>query len=293
MNANNNAIKDEVADKVTEANIFLETIKKKIIELVTEFGFKLIFAIIVLYIGHRIIKYIDKIVKRVLERSQIEDTVTSFLISLTNILLKVLLYISIANIVGVKDSSFVAILGTAGLTIGLALKDSLSNFGGGILILLLKPFKVGDYIKEDSNGNEGIVEEIDIFYTKLVTRDNKVIVIPNGKLSNDSITNFSKKKIRRVDIVIGVDYSENIKRVKEILNDIVRRHHLILKKPDYLINVGELADNSVNFLVYIWCKREDYFTVKFDLLEEIKNRFDEEEVKIPFPQMDIHMLSNK
>ncbi|MFP4697429.1 MAG: mechanosensitive ion channel family protein [Eubacteriales bacterium] len=269
-----------------------DTFKQQIVSFVTKYGVLLIVSLIVLLIGLKLIKYTVKLTKKLLDKYQVEGSVNTFLVSLLSVILKIILVIFVASILGAPVTSFVAILGTAGLAIGLALQGSLSNFAGGVLILILKPFKVGDYIKEDANGNEGIVEAIDIFYTTLKTLDNKVVVIPNGNLSNNSITNYSKKETRRVDLTVGVGYKDDLSKVKEALQDVVNKHPLILTDPESSVSVSELGDSSVNFLILVWCKTEDYWTVKSELTEQVKKRFDEEGINIPYPQMDVHMIQS-
>jgi small conductance mechanosensitive channel len=273
---------------VEQGNI--SRIRETVLEYVTRYGIKILICLLVLVVGLKLIKYVVKLLNRVLEKSHIDGSVNSFLLSLTNILLKILLFVFTANILGAPVASFVAILGTAGLAVGLALQGSLSNFAGGVLILILKPFSVGDYIKEDAKGNEGTVESIDIFYTTLKTRDNKVVVIPNGILSNNSIMNFSKKETRRIDITVGVGYKEDIYKVKRILKDLLDRHPLILQDPESSVNLVELGECSVDFLILAWAKSEDFWAVKCEVMEQIKQRLDEEGVNIPYPQMDVHVI---
>ena len=188
---------------------------------------------------------------------------------------------------GVDLASITAVVASAGVAIGLALQGSLSNFAGGFIILLLRPFKVGDYIATSSY--EGGVEKIDLFYTHLVTVDNKEILIPNGTLSNGSLINYSSKDTRRVDLKFGVAYDADILHVRRVLNDIVSKHKLILHHPEPFIGIVEHADSSVNFAVRVWCNTPDYWKIYFDLLEEVKLRFDDEEINFPYPQMDVHL----
>jgi small conductance mechanosensitive channel len=193
--------------------------------------------------------------------------------------------------VGIATTSFVAILGAAGLAIGLALQGSLANFAGGVLILLFKPFKVGDYI--EAQGYSGTVNEIQIFNTILKSLDNKTIIIPNGNLSNDCITNYSTEPLRRVDFVFGIGYEDDIKKAKEVLLTIIKSDSRVLKEPEPFVSIGELGDSSVNFTVRVWCNKEAYWDVYFDMFEKVKLEFDKQGISIPFPQRDVHLYQTK
>ncbi|TSA28180.1 mechanosensitive ion channel family protein, partial [bacterium] len=211
-----------------------------------------------------------------------------FLISMITVLLKVLLFISVASMVGIATTSFIAILGAATFAIGLALQGGMSNFAGGVLILLLKPFKVGDTI--EAQGFVGKVHEIQIFNTIMKTFDNKMIYIPNGSLSNGSITNYSKEPIRRVDMTFGIGYDDDIKRAKEVLAGLIKEDARILKDPAPLIAVSSLGDSSVNFALKVWCDTAEYWNIYFDMQEKVKLTFDQENISIPFPQTDVHLF---
>lgn len=249
------------------------------------YGMKLILAIGVFLIGLKIIKYLARGVDKALKKSKIDTSLESFILSLTKIIFKILLFIVVISMVGVQTTSFVAIIGSAGLAIGLALQGSLANFAGGVLIIVLKPFKVGDYI--EAAGYAGTVKEIQVFYTVLITPDNRTIIIPNGSLSNSSAVNYSVMDTRRVDLIFGVGYEEDINKVKEILNGIAQEHKLVLKDPEPFIRVGEHGDSSVNFFVRVWCNSGDYWTVYHDLIEIVKIKFDEKDINIPYPHMDV------
>ncbi|MDD3298666.1 MAG: mechanosensitive ion channel, partial [Firmicutes bacterium] len=201
--------------------------------------------------------------------------------------LKALLVVAIISILGIETTSFVALFGAAGLAVGLAFQGSLSNFAGGVLILVTKPFKVGDYI--EANGHSGTVEAIQILYTDLVTVDNKVIRIPNGSLSNASITNYSEKDTRRVDFQFGAGYEADPAKVVRVLTDIVANHPQALKEPEPFVRMSEHGDSAVIYTVRVWVKAADYWTVHFDVIEKVKQRFDEEGLSIPYPQMDVHV----
>lgn len=249
---------------------------------------QLVVAVVILLVGRRIIKSIVKIVRKSLERGNAEAGTISFLCSVTKYVLYFFLVMIILSAFGVTTGSVVALLGSAGLTAGLALQGSLSNFAGGVLILVLKPFVVGDYIIDHSGGQEGTVASITIFYTKLHTIDNKEILVPNGVLSNSTITNVSSNATRRVDLMIGVSYEADLSKVKEVLRGVVERQETVLKEEPVDIFVSELADSSVILGVRAWVKNEDYWPTKWQMTEDIKNELDANHIPIPYPQLDIH-----
>ena len=269
----------------------INTYTQKAVELIIEYGPKLILAIIVLIIGLWIIKLVIKGLNKAMEKGDVDISLRKFLSSLSRILLKVLLLISVASMIGIATTSFIAILGAAGLAVGLALQGGLANFAGGVIILIFKPFKVGDFI--DAQGHMGTVREITIFTTILKTPDNKTVIIPNGALSNGSMVNFSTEPTRRVEFVFGIGYSDDILKAKNVLNSIVEADTRIFKDPKPIIAVGELADSSVNFKVMVWCSSSDYWSVFFDTNEKVKLTFDNEGISIPFPQRDIHVYNEK
>lgn len=250
---------------------------------------QVIVAIIVLLIGSRIIKFLLKLIKKSLDRSKVEAGVVTFLCSLVKYSLYFVLAMIILAQFGVTTSSVVAVLGSAGLTLGLALQGSLSNFAGGVLILLLKPFVVGDYIIDGTTGQEGTVSSITIFYTKLLTFDNRMILIPNGTLSNSSITNVSHMEKRRIDLVIGVSYEADLAKTKQVLTEVVQKEPNRLADEPVDIYVSELADSAVQMGVRVWVKNEDYWPTKWKLTEDIKNALDANNISIPFPQMDVRV----
>ncbi len=268
----------------------LEAYTSKAIELIMSYGPKLVLAIIVLLIGLWLIKILVKAFKKVLENAGMDVSLQKFLTSLVSILLKALLIISVASMVGIATTSFIAILGAAGLAIGLALQGSLANFAGGVLILIFKPFKVGDFI--NAQGHAGTVHAIQVFNTTLKTPDNKTIIIPNGALSNGSIINFSTESQRRIDMTFGISYTDDIKKAKDILNRLVESDNRILKDPFPAIVVSELADSAVNFAVRVWCNAPDYWNIYFDMHENVKLAFDKDRISIPFPQQDIHVYQH-
>ncbi len=257
-------------------------------ELAVAYVPKLLLALLTLIIGLWIIKRVGKVLDRVMSARKSDPTLTRFLHSLFDIMFKALLLISVASMVGIETTSFVAILGAAGLAVGLALQGSLSNFAGGVLILIFKPFKVGDVV--EAAGVTGSVKEIQIFNTILNTPDNKRIIVPNGVLSNNTITNYSTEATRRVDFVFGIGYGDDLLKAKDVLKQLVESDDRVLKDPEFQIHVKELADSSVNFVVRAWVNSADYWGVYFSMQERVKLRFDEEGISIPFPQQDIHLF---
>ena len=256
-----------------------------------EFAWKVIpdflLAIIVLIIGLWIIKLIVKGLNRVMAKADVEVSLHKFLSSLAGIGLKVLLLISVASMMGIATTSFVAILGAAGLAVGLALQGSLANFAGGVLILLFKPFKVGDVI--ETQGFTAKVHEIQIFNTILKTADNKTVIVPNGPVSNGSIVNYSTEAQRRVDFTFGIGYEDDIAKAKSVLTKLFTEDSRVLQEPEPFVALGELADSSVNFTVRAWVNATDYWGLHFDMYEKVKLAFDANQISIPYPQQDIHL----
>jgi small conductance mechanosensitive channel len=246
-----------------------------------EYTPKVLMALAVLIIGLLIIKIFVNTTKKILTNKEVDITLQKFLLNLLNWVLKILLFITVVAKLGIETTSFAAILASAGLAIGLALQGSLANFAGGILIIIFKPIKIGDYI--EAQGVSGTVKEIEIFTTKLNTTDNKEIIIPNGALSNGNIVNYSTEDTRRVDFTFGVGYDSDIKKTKEVIIGVINSHPLILKEPAAAINLSELADSSINFFTRGWVKKEDYWTVKFDVLEQTKEALDAAGIDIPYP----------
>jgi small conductance mechanosensitive channel len=247
----------------------------------------IVFAIVVLIVGLLIIRWITKKVGRIIDKKELDATLKPFIKSVISCILKILLIVAVISILGIETTSFVALFGAAGLAVGLAFQGSLSNFAGGVLILATKPFKVGDYI--EANGYSGTVEAIQVLYTDLVTVDNKVIHIPNGSLSNASITNYSEKDTRRVDFQFGAGYEADPAKVVRVLTDIVANHPKTLKEPEPFVRMSEHGDSAVIYTVRVWVKAADYWAVHFDVIEKVKQRFDEEGLSIPYPQMDVHI----
>lgn len=252
-------------------------------------GFRVFLTLIFLVVGLIVIKVIRKLAKRALEKANVDKGATTFVDSCIKVILWLILILTIAVNYGFDAASIVAILGSAGIAIGLSLQGALSNFAGGILILLLKPFKVGDYIVEDSKQNEGVVTEINIIYTHLVTVDNKMVVIPNGVLANSSLTNVTREDTRMLNLKVGISYTADLKKAKEVAQKTVDSNTLIMKDKDIKIFVDDLGDSAVILGIRAYVKTNDYWTARWDLLENIKLEFDKNDIEIPFNQVEVHM----
>jgi small conductance mechanosensitive channel len=244
----------------------------------------------VLILGFWIIKIVLKGMEKAMVKANTDESLRKFFHSLVGVLLKIILLISVASMVGIATTSFVAILGAAGLAVGLALQGSLANFAGGVLILFFKPFKVGDVV--DAQGYLGKVHSIQIFNTILKTFDNKTVIIPNGAISGGSLTNFSTESTRRVDMTFGIGYGDDILKAKKVLHKLVEEDNRILKDPAPTIVVSELGDSSVNFIVRVWSAAADYWNIFFEMQEKVKLTFDREGISIPFPQRDVHLYQH-
>ncbi|MFT7037029.1 MAG: small conductance mechanosensitive channel [Cyclobacteriaceae bacterium] len=252
-----------------------------------EYGQKLIVIVIAIIVGLWLISLLTKGLTKAMAKQELEASLSSFLGSLVSILLKAMLFISVAGMVGIEMTSFIAILGAAGLAIGLALSGTLQNFAGGVMILLFKPFKVGDVI--DAQGYVGSVNQIQIFNTILKSPDNKTIIIPNGGLSTGSMTNFSTEATRRVDWTVGIGYGDDSDKAKTVIRKFLDEDDRILQDPEPFIAISALADSSVNFTVRAWVNAGDFWGVFFDFNEKVYKNFDKEGLNIPFPQMDVHV----
>jgi small conductance mechanosensitive channel len=261
----------------------------KLIVLSQEWGLKLLYAVIVLFVGLWIIKKITNASKNALTNRKFEPSLITFFVSFGNIILKVVLVISIVEILGIELTSLTVILGAAGLAVGMALSGTLQNFAGSVMLLMFKPFKVGDFI--EAKGYMGVVKEIQIFNTILVTVDNRMVIIPNGGLATDSMINYSAEPTRRVDLVIGISYNDDIDKAREIALKTLAEDKRILKKPESFVGVLELGDSSVNLAIRPWVKTKDYWDVFFATQESIKKAFDRNGISIPFPQRDVHLIS--
>lgn len=260
-------------------------------DLAVKYGLKLLLALITLVIGLWIIKMILNAIGRNMEKRDVDATVRQFLRSLLSALLKIMLIIAVISMVGVEMTSFVAILAAAGFAIGMALSGTLQNFAGGVILIIFKPFKAGDFI--DAQGYMGTVKEIQIFNTILKTPDNKTIIIPNGGLSTGSMTNFSTEPQRRVDFTFGIGYSDDIDKAKSVISRLIDADSRILKDPAPFVAVSELADSSVNLVVRVWADAGNYWGIFFDMTENVKKAFDKEGISIPFPQTDVHVYNAK
>ena len=260
--------------------------------LAIRYGLKFILAIVVLIVGLIVIKWISKALVRFMRKGNVNESLIPFLKSMTNILLKVMLVISVMGMVGIQMTSFIAVLGAAGLAVGLALQGTLQNFAGGVMILLFKPYEVGNFI--EAQGFMGTVKEIQIFTTHLLTPDNRKVIIPNSPLATGSITNFSAMPTRRIDFSFGIGYSDDIDKAKAILLKMAEKDERVLKEDNPpSVMVEALADSSVNLKLRIWLKAEDYWDVTFDFTEGAKKQFDAAGISIPFPQRDVHLYNHK
>jgi len=264
----------------------LERMIDKLLEQGASLGLTLIKAFLIFIIGHYLIKLINKIIKRILARRDIEMSVKTFVGSLVNVVLTILLIISVVGALGVQTASFAALLASAGVAVGMALSGNLSNFAGGLIILLFKPFKVGDYI--EGQGTGGTVKEIQIFHTILVTIDNRTVYIPNGALSSGAVVNFSRQDTRRIEWTFSIDYGENYDKVKQVIESILARETRILPDPVPFIALNTLADSSVNVIVRVWVKSENYWNVYYDINQAVYTTFNEQGIDFPFPQLTIH-----
>lgn len=266
----------------------MEDVLKYVEEYAALYGIKILGAIAILVIGLWVAKLLSKALGKILNKKEVDETLVKFVTSLVKIALTVFVVIAAIGQVGVETASFVAVIGAAGLAIGFALQGSLSNFAAGVMLIIFRPIKVGDYI--EGGGSSGSVEQIGIFVTILRTPDNKVIYIPNSKLSSDNIVNYSVKDTRRVDMVFGIGYSDDIDKARSIIDSVLSSDQRILKDPAPMIVVSELGDSSVNFAVRPWVNASDYWGVFFDITETIKKKFDENNISIPFPQRDVHLF---
>ncbi|MEF9944994.1 MAG: mechanosensitive ion channel family protein [Lachnospiraceae bacterium] len=273
---------------VKEVNQFATYLQSQIPELIS-FGIRVLLAFVFFFIGSKLIQWVRKIVRRSIERSQADKGVEQFVDSLLKFSLYILLLFSIATKFGVESSSVAALIASGGVAIGLALQGSLSNFAGGVLILLLKPFVVGDYIVEDSHKNEGTVKEIQIFYTKLSTVDNKIIVIPNGTLANTSMTNVTAKDRRRLDLTVSISYQADLKKAKQVIKNLLQQNRSVLKEEEMIVFVDQLAESAVVIGARVWVEMDEYWTARWELLEEIKLALDAHQIEIAYPHVTVQM----
>ena len=252
-----------------------------------ELAINVAIAIAIFYIGKFFVSMIVRGMRKVMQKQEIDKTLETFVSNLVRMVLMVVVAIAAISALGIETTSFIAIFGAAGLAVGLALQGSLSNFAAGVLIVLFRPFRVGDFI--EGAGIAGVVEPVQILTTVLKTGDNKQIIVPNGQIMDSIITNYSAKDTRRIDMVVGVSYDDDLDKVRSVLEELVAADDRILEDPAVTIAVSDLADSSVNFVLRPWTKTADYWGVKFDLTEAIKKRFDKEGISFPFPQQDVHL----
>ncbi|MFR9652142.1 MAG: mechanosensitive ion channel domain-containing protein [Rikenellaceae bacterium] len=266
-----------------------EEIISKIVSATTSLGLKIILAIAVYFVGRWIIKRINGICATIFEKRNFDRSLSKFIENLISITLTICLILTVIGILGINTTSFVAIFASAGLAVGMALSGTLQNFAGGVMILLLKPFKIGDVI--EAQGFTGCVKEVSLFSTLLNTPDNKMVIIPNGPLSTGVVNNYSKETIRRVDWLFGVSYNSNFDFVSSVINDVVSKHESVLQDQEIFIGISNFSDSSVDIAVRAWTASADYWTLYFDINKAIFARFKEEGIEFPYPQMDVHMKS--
>jgi small conductance mechanosensitive channel len=274
-----------------QINQWLKEVDTEIfIQYAIDYSVNLIGALLVFLIGKLIAKGIVKFVRNLMGKSELDPIIVSFLSNILYAILFTLVVIAAISTLGVETTSLAAVIAAAGLAIGLSLQNSLSNFASGILVIVFRPFKVGDYI--EAGGTAGVVEEVNVFTSHLKTPDNCAVVVPNAQITGGVIKNYSAKKQRRIDLVIGVGYEDDLKKTKSVLEEILSNHEKVLSKPEPLVALSELADSSVNFVVRPWVKTDDYWDVRFDLMMAIKERLDAENISIPYPQSDVHVVSD-
>jgi small conductance mechanosensitive channel len=269
----------------------INQILEKMWELLTLYGLKVVAAIVIFVIGRWVAKILTGVIRKMMTKADVDQTLQKFVANMAYIALMAFVVLAALNQLGVQTTSFIAILGAAGLAVGLALQGSLSNFAAGFLMILFRPIRVGDYI--EGAGSAGTVEEISIFTTTLVTPDNKTVIIPNAAMTGDNIVNWTVKGTRRVDMVMGIGYDDDIDKAKQIMADVLAKDSRILKDPAPQIAMVELADSSVNFVVRPWVKASDYWGVYMDTHEAIKKAFDAQGISIPFPQRDVHVYQHQ
>lgn len=283
---------DEVIETTNEAaedvNVFIQYLQDHIPNLIS-FAIEIVLALIFFFLGRITIKWIRKLTRKMLERSNVDKGVETFVDSLLKFMLYGILLFTIATKFGFDTASVAALIASAGVAVGLAVQGSLSNFAGGILILLLKPFVVGDYIIEDNHGDEGTVKEIQLFYTKLLTVDNRTVVIPNGMLTNNSLTNVTHMDERKLELKVSISYESDLLKAKAVLAGLIRKDSRIIQDKEHRIFVDELGDDGVILGMRCWVSTEDYWNVRWDMLEDIKLTFDRESIVIPYHQMNVRI----
>lgn len=264
----------------------LSQVLQQVTTLCIEAGKSILLAILIFVVGRYLIKFINRMIGRMMERKKVEPTIQSFLKSFINVLLTILLIITTVSALGVNTTSFAALLASAGVAVGMALSGNLQNLAGGIILLLFKPYKVGDYI--EAQGVSGTVKEIQIFHTIILTVDNKQVYVPNGALSSGSVTNYSSEPLRRVDLTVSVEYGTEVEVVKQALEDIIKADDRILTDPKPFVALGNLASSSIDFTVRTWVKGADYWPVYFDLTRNVYQEFNQRGINFPFPQIQVH-----
>lgn len=269
------------------SSISLDTLVSKLIDLSVSLGSKLLVAIFVFFIGRWLIRRINHIVFNIMQKKQVEASLFTFVRSLVNITLNFIFIMILIGVLGFETSSFIALFASAGVAIGMALSGTLQNFAGGVMILLFKPFKVGDFV--EAQGQSGTIREIQIFNTIMSTPDNKIIIIPNGGLSTGIMKNYSKEEFRRVDWEFGIAYGDNYDKAKAVISQLLKADERVLKEPAYFIALTSLGESSVNIVVRAWVKASDYWNVFFDMNEKVYKTFTQENINIPFPQMDVYL----
>lgn len=278
-------MKEETAKQPEE---YFGYTQNELLDIGIDIGISLLIAVVVLIVGFRLARFFSRMTVRILEKRESDQGLVTFMKSLVSGLIKVLTVITVFSQLGIEMTSFIAILGAAGLAIGMAFSGTLSNLAGGVMLLVFKPFKVGDFI--ESQGEMGTISEIQIFHTIMLTTDNKTIIMPNGPVANNNITNFTKQDKRRIDFSFGFAYGEDFKLAKDTILDIIKSHDKVLLDPEPLVRLGELADSSVNITVRVWSMKEDYWDIHYYVNEEVYQRFNDiEGLSIPFPQVDVHI----
>ena len=265
----------------------MEKLLDKLNDLWVDAGIKLIYVIVILLVGGKLIKLVTKLITKGRGFNKLDKSVSSFLLSFIKITLNIILLITIAGIIGIPSTSIITLLGSAGVAIGLAMQGGLSNIAGGLIILIFKPFRVGDFI--DTHTDSGTVKNISLFYTTLITPDNRIVSIPNGNLANSPSINYSNQKERRLDIDIDVSYNNSIDDVKKCLNSVIKNEKRIISDKEVFTRITEYKDSSIKYTIRVWVDKNDYWETKFDLLENIKKEFDKKGITIPYNQLDVHI----
>ncbi|MDH4156375.1 MAG: mechanosensitive ion channel [candidate division Zixibacteria bacterium] len=268
----------------------MENLTERIMEWGALYGARILGALAIIIIGRLVVGILTKVIRKLLQKGHAEETLTRFLVNLTRIGLLTFVIIAALGSLGVQTASFIAVIGAAGLAVGFALQGSLANFASGVLLVVFRPFKVGDYV--EAGGTNGSVEEVRIFNTVLKTPDNKMVIVPNSKITGDNIVNYSAKEMRRIDLVFGIGYGDDLLKAKKVLQETLAADQRILRDPAPVVAVLELGDSSVNLAARPWVKTEDYWNVYFDLTERVKLKFDEMDISIPFPQRDVHLYQS-